>query len=462
MKILLCCEFYYPSLGGVQIVMQQIAERLAKNGHQVLLATTKLKNRNFIELNGVTIHEFDVTGNLVNGYRGEVREYKKFIESFDGDAILIKAAQQWTFDCIWDELENTKVKKVFIPCGFSGLYEERYETYFKALPRILGFFDNLIFYSDDYRDINFARKHGFKNISVLSNGADEREFIVPIDPNFRQSLEIESDEFLILNVGSTGGAKGQMELIDAFDLVHPNENKIRLILNTNDPFPQEVKNMEGFDIQKIPFISQTFINRIYKLRTLLINKKVREEVSRLMMDPKGIMGKLRGINTTLNEELFKNSAPQKIEESFHNRLLKKVSDFNKRNTAKQIMVVDLDREKLVQAYHSANLFVFPSYVEYSPLVLFEAAASGTPFLSSDAGNARELVEWLGGGFVINTPKNSDGYCIISPKVLASEINILINQKKLLLSMGDRMKKAWLENYTWEKVAKKYESILNVT
>ena len=253
----------------------------------------------------------------------------------------------------------------------------------------------------------------------------------------------------------------QMELVEAFDLVHPNECELSLVLNTNDPFPQEVKNMEGFEIKKIPFISQTFINRIYKLRTLLINKKVREEISRLMMDPKGIMGKLKDINTTLNEELFKNYAPQNIEENFHNKLLNKVSNFNKRNTTKQILVVDLPRDKLVQAYHSANLFVFPSYVEYSPLVLFEAAASGTPFLSSEAGNSRELVEWLGGGFVMNTPQDDNGYCVISPKELASEINILINQKKLLLSMGERMKKIWQDNYTWDEVVKKYVNIINL-
>ena len=208
MKILLCSEFYFPSLGGVQIVMQQIAERLVKQGHQVLVATTKLKDRNFSELNGVAIHEFDISGNLVNGYRGNVKEYKKFIESFDGDVMMIKAAQQWTFDCIWDELEIIKVKKVFIPCGFSGLYEKKYAAYFKALPRILRLFDNLIFYSNDYRDITFAREYGLNNISVLSNGADEREFLSPVDPDFRKTLGIGEDEFLILHVGSTGGANG--------------------------------------------------------------------------------------------------------------------------------------------------------------------------------------------------------------------------------------------------------------
>ena len=32
MRMLFCCEFYYPSVGGVAEVMRQIAERMAAGG----------------------------------------------------------------------------------------------------------------------------------------------------------------------------------------------------------------------------------------------------------------------------------------------------------------------------------------------------------------------------------------------------------------------------------------------
>src|SRR5207302_7375652 len=101
MRFLLCCEFYYPSAGGVQEVTRQVGERLVKSGHEVVVATTKLTNRGFSELNGVRIREFNVSGNLVRGIRGEVEAYRNFIFSFGADAILINAAQQWTFDATW-------------------------------------------------------------------------------------------------------------------------------------------------------------------------------------------------------------------------------------------------------------------------------------------------------------------------------------------------------------------------
>ena len=61
---------------------------------------------------------------------------------------------------------------------------------------------------------------------------------------------------------------------------------------------------------------------------------------------------------------------------------------------------------MLAAYAAADLFVFGSQVECSPLVLFEAVASGTPFVSTAAGNAEEIAEWTGGGVVV--PSVSEG------------------------------------------------------
>ena len=68
----MACEFYYPSVGGVQEVVRQIAERLVKRGHEVTVATTWLRQRRSREINGVNIEAFRVSGNLVNGIKGEV------------------------------------------------------------------------------------------------------------------------------------------------------------------------------------------------------------------------------------------------------------------------------------------------------------------------------------------------------------------------------------------------------
>ena len=98
-NILLCCEQYPPSVGGVQEVMRQIAERLAAMGHRVTVATSRHPERGQdVIRNGVRIVSFAVSGNAVKGLSGDIGEYQSFLRNSDFDAILIKAAQQWTFD----------------------------------------------------------------------------------------------------------------------------------------------------------------------------------------------------------------------------------------------------------------------------------------------------------------------------------------------------------------------------
>jgi hypothetical protein len=72
MRVLFCCKSYAPSFGDVQKVIQEIAGHLVKRGHSATVATTKLRERNFNELNGVRIKEFEVSGNLVRGLDGEL------------------------------------------------------------------------------------------------------------------------------------------------------------------------------------------------------------------------------------------------------------------------------------------------------------------------------------------------------------------------------------------------------
>jgi len=126
MRLLFCCEAYHPSRGGVQEVMRQIAERMALAGHDVTVATGHHRERNFEVLNGVHVREFKIHGNLVRGLRGEIDRYRDFVVGFGADAILIKAAQQWTFDALWPVLDRITARKVFIPGGFSALHEPDY------------------------------------------------------------------------------------------------------------------------------------------------------------------------------------------------------------------------------------------------------------------------------------------------------------------------------------------------
>src|SRR3954465_12831959 len=157
LKILHCVEFYHPTPGGAQAVVMNVSRELVRRGHEVTVATTRLHHRRETELDGARIEEFDVSGNAGRGFSGEVERYRSFVTDGDFDVVMSYAAQQWTTDALLPVLGRIPYRKVLAPCGFSGLGDPAYADYFADLPARLAEFDELIFHSGTYQDIEFAR-----------------------------------------------------------------------------------------------------------------------------------------------------------------------------------------------------------------------------------------------------------------------------------------------------------------
>jgi glycosyltransferase involved in cell wall biosynthesis len=484
MRLLFCCEFYFPSVGGVQEVMRQIAERLVLRGHDVTVATTRLANRDFSEHNGVKIAEFSVSGNLVRSMAGEVERYREFVRTFDCDAILIKAAQQWTFDALWPDFDLIRARKVLIPCGFSGLFEPHYVSYFQELPAILRKFDHLIFYAEHYRDVDFARDHQLGPFSVLANGASEIEFGVEKDPHFRRAHGIPEDSAVLLTVGSLTGVKGHKELLEAFARLKTNRRHVTFILNGNPPPkpPLMVSALRLVEVPVTPHLGGRMIG-VYKLEGVAgLMSRVRHHGQRLsrkwgaalswcfsvpakfhrIHKEEGLQGiRLRAMHR-IGRRLARSRLLRYMPASI--RSLSDPMTFwmeeAKRDPARKLLIVsDYPRQELVQAYMAADLFVFASNIEYSPLVLFESVAAGTPFLSVPVGNAEEIARWTGGGIICRAHKDERGYTRAEPEVLAQEIAKAIEDPATLASLGRAGHAAWKKRYTWDAIASQYEAVL---
>ncbi len=399
-NILLCCEQYPPSVGGVQEVMRQIAERLAAMGHRVTVATSQHPDRALdVVRNGVRIVSFDISGNAVRGMTGDLEKYQKFLREHDFDAILIKAAQQWSFDACVDVLDKLRARKTFIPCGFSALHDPQYAAYYADMPHWLKRFDALIFYSDTYQDIQFARQHGLKQLHVLPNGVDEREFFNDNVPALGAELGLPNDTLLLLTVGTLIVAKGHWEVIKAYRRAKIAKPSC-LVINGNRP------------------------------TEFLLRKIVRS-----------IRDAARGY------------LPLSITIDFFN-IMAWIG-----GQQKSIKLVDLQRNQLVLLYKEADLFVFGSHVEYSPLVLFETAAAGTPFISNDVGNAKEISDWTGRGYILNlsaSPKPPSTSSLSKALTLAIENHF--SQKKYS-SSSDELLNHFKDKFTWSVIIKNYEHIL---
>lgn len=395
LRVLLCCEHYPPSVGGVQEVIRQIAERLATAGIDVTVATSPHPDRTSDTIrNGVRVVSFEITGNWATGMHGQVEEYKRFLLQDNFDTVMIKAAQQWTFDATIDILPILKCRKLFIPCGFSGLHNSLYWDYFTKMPQWLRWFDGLIFYTHEYQDIAFAKAHGLSNLYFVPNGVDEREFQDLNPGNIRQQLGIDPEHDLLMSVGSRIKNKGHWEVVQAFNKAKLCRPAV-LVINANEP------------------------GKIF-------TEKIKRTIKHLIQGRLPLPCLAWWCNLT--------------------------------QTRKRLLIVDLSRADVVNLYKAANLFISASHVEYSPLVLFESAASGTPFISSDAGNSQEIADWTGGGVVL--PKARKNSFEISIDRLMHELENMLADREKLRKMGESARTSiWNKGFTWSQIVQRYQQLL---
>ncbi len=122
---------------------------------------------------------------------------------------------------------------------------------------------------------------------------------------------------------------------------------------------------------------------------------------------------------------------------------------------KQILVLELERPDVLAAYTAADLFLLLSLVECSPVVLFEAAASATPFLASDVGNSREIASWTQGGAVMPALRTRSGLRVGLPALTAYRMARMLRDRSGLERMGAAGRQAWWADFRWEVLAERY-------
>lgn len=440
MRILFSCEFYAPSVGGAQEVVRQVSERLVERGHQVTVATSKLAGRNDRTINGVRVEGFAISGNAVRGFEGEVGRYQQFLLHSQFDVMMNYAAQQWATDLVLPLLERLSCVKVLNPCGFSSLYEPLYAQYFLQMPKFLSQYDHLIFCGSNYRDVSFSRTQGIENISIIPNGASEVEFYRERDPSFRKRHDIGSDDLLFLTVGNLVESKGHLDVANAFLAADFEGRPATLILNGNECRYAEQRSAFSGLRHKVAGYYRA-VQHIHDARG----------------SGAACAHVLHGIANKMGLRMGTYAAARK---TFQEEMREVIDKIHCQGSRKRVLMTDLSRPELVQAYMNTDLFVFASHIECSPLVLFESAAAGTPFLSVPVGNAEEIACWTGAGVICPAPQDEKGYTVPQSGVLAEYMSRLTKDHEQLRLRGIAGKTKWKEQFTWSHISTQYEQLFS--
>jgi glycosyltransferase involved in cell wall biosynthesis len=359
MKILHTVESYDPASHGMQQVVKQLSERLYNAGHDITVATSFDASRKENLINGVKIEEFRISGKEVSGYKAEeseIQRYKNFLINGDFDVVTNFAAQQWATDIALPILKQIKAVKVFVPTGFSEIRNLKFSKYFESMKTWMRDYDMNVFLSEDYQDVNFARENGIENIKIIPNAASAEEFVEDKSINIKKQLGIAQDKLLILHVGSHTGLKGHKQAISIFKKAKI-KNVVFLIVGNTTHHGSKFDHLVRLILKSTANLFSFFFGRVFYPSCSIFCS----------------------INSALNK-----------------------FSYNKIFNKKELLVKNLSREETVAAYMEADLFLFPSNIECSPLVLFECMASKTPFLTTDVGNTREIILWSNSGKLLKT------------------------------------------------------------
>lgn len=125
---------------------------------------------------------------------------------------------------------------------------------------------------------------------------------------------------------------------------------------------------------------------------------------------------------------------------------------------KKIIFNYFPRDFTVACYKQSNLFLFPSNIECSPIVLFECAAAKLPFLATEVGNSREICQWTKGGEIMPTIVDDKGFSHVIIDEGVKMLNELYANKSKRDEMANESFEIWKQKYSWEVITKQYETL----
>ncbi len=211
LKIALCVNHYYPSVGGAEKVAKTIIEYLSDE-HEVCVFTRKLtgKNRN--------VKNFAYP---VFEYRpGELLSFEKKLKSVNPDLVIIYSDVFDFFRTLATSRHSFKL--VLALCGANWLHSHR--NYVNMLYRNIQNIHAIICHSKHERDYRICSVDHLKHKTVvIPNGIWTNEFDENTLTRKDLSLELAPKRWLI-NVSNFFPGKGQMHLIDIMhDLPDPEQ-----------------------------------------------------------------------------------------------------------------------------------------------------------------------------------------------------------------------------------------------
>lgn len=213
MKLGICCNFTFPSVGGSEIVCKAIAEQMA-NTYGMDVTTF-----------GHNVQK-DFTHNKVKYTK--CLKGNRFLEQINElDHLFIYSDSFWGFQTILDGLDSIRPT---LSIALLGMYLMRDNPYLFNIFREERKHFKVITHSNSYQDYKKCFEEKIP-VTVIPNGVDVGEFS-GISVSFREKYGIDTDN-MILNVSNYFYGKGQEHLISIGNILSMKRDDFTIVQLSN-------------------------------------------------------------------------------------------------------------------------------------------------------------------------------------------------------------------------------------
>jgi glycosyltransferase involved in cell wall biosynthesis len=199
-EVVLAVDYFHPSVGGSERLVEGLGTALAARGYGVGIATRRLPEPRGREHRGLRIHE--VADGAV--------DYQRALAGADA-LIALSDPYAWPLDT-WPALTELPARVIAVPC-----INAENHAYLTDDPAALGDYRTLLGLADA---VVYSSLHGFDSALMrqldlpgvyIPNAVDR----APAGPGLRKRLGIEADAVLVLAVGNLWPEKNHLGLLDA-------------------------------------------------------------------------------------------------------------------------------------------------------------------------------------------------------------------------------------------------------
>jgi glycosyltransferase involved in cell wall biosynthesis len=383
-RILIVAPTFPPASDGLANTAFVHATGFVARGHEVVVATGRLDGMSAEEvISGVRVVRFRVGGRPhITGVHGEVREFRAFVRSFRCDVVFCHSWQVWSTELALPELRHVDARKVLVSHGFS------------------------------------ANSHvGAKGWAYW---VAYRPYVWTTWPSLLRSL----DHLVVLADAYASRSYDRNRFHDhlvARTLGHP---PVSIIPN-------------GADLAAHESADTTFADR-----HALAGKRIVLSVGKYHW-----LKNDRGVVRAFCDARPENAALVMIgpsENAYLSELRRMAARAPLPSSSRILFLVGCAREEIFSAYRAASLFVTASLTECFPLVILDAMASRTAWLSTDVG----CVSTLPGGVTVGSERG-----------LTAAISRLLGDEALRARLAEEGRRVCEQRFTWSRVVAEYEALV---